>query len=356
MSTPPIRTEAAVSPQEAEPQDVTITIAFVASCLNEAGNVAELYRRCLAVFGAYVGRSAHPQRYRFGMTLADNGSDDGTAEALAELAAADGRVQILINARNYGPEPSVVNALAATEAEITVLLASDLQDPPELVGEMLALLERPGSNRDAVLACKRSLPKSPLLNAARWLYYRLLAYGTRSQRAPNGFHGFGAYRREVVEDGVELWRQTTLSLRQALTSASHSRELLPYDLQGRRSGRSSYNLLGYGKEALANVFSGEAITTRLTMGLGLATLLLAILVGSAVIFNVIRGSGYAAGTPTLMLLVLASMALQTLMLSLLAYQIENLNLPIKRPVVRVKRKSEKVAANQENRIRDHTSF
>jgi len=356
MSTPPIRTEAAVSPQEAEPQDVTITIAFVASCLNEAGNVAELYRRCLAVFGAYVGRSAHPERYRFGMTLADNGSNDGTAEALAELAAADGRVQILINARNYGPEPSVVNALAATEAEITVLLASDLQDPPELVGEMLALLERPGSNRDAVLACKRSLPKSPLLNAARWLYYRLLAYGTRSQRAPNGFHGFGAYRREVVEDGVELWRQTALSLRQALTSASHSRELLPYDLQGRRNGRSSYNLLGYGKEALAAVCSGEAITTRLTMGLGLATLLLAILVGSAVIFNVIRGSGYAAGTPTLMLLVLASMALQTLMLSLLAYQIENLNLPIKRPVVRVNRKSEKVAASQENRFRDHTSF
>ena len=337
MSTPPIRPEAAASPQVAEPQDSTITIAFVASCLNEAGNVAELYRRCLAVFGAYVGRSAHPERYRFGMTLTDNGSDDGTAEALAELAAADGRVQILINARNYGPEPSVVNALAATEAEITVLLASDLQDPPELVGEMLALLERPGSNRDAVLACKRSLPKSPLLNAARWLYYRLLAYGTRSQRAPNGFHGFGAYRREVVEDGVELWRQTALSLRQALTSASHSRELLPYDLQGRRNGRSSYNLLGYGKEALATVFSGEAITTRLTMGLGLAALLLAIGLGLVIVFYVLKGqSGYAAGTPTVMLLVLASLGIQSLLLSLLAYQIENLNLPIRRPVVRLR--------------------
>jgi len=188
-----------------------------------------------------------------------------------------------------------------------------------------------------VLACKRSLPKSPLLNAARWLYYRLLAYGTRSQRAPTGFHGFGAYRREVVEDGVELWRQTALSLRQALTSASHSRELLPYDLQGRRNGRSSYNLLGYGKEALAAVFSGEAITTRLTMGLGLAALLLAIGLGLVIVFYVLKGqSGYAAGTPTVMLLVLASLGIQSLLLSLLAYQIENLNLPIRRPVVRLR--------------------
>jgi len=86
------------------------------------------------------------------------------------------------------------------------------------------------------------------------------------------------------------------------------------------------------------VFSGDAITTRLTMRMGLLALLAAIGIGLAVVVNVARGtSGYAAGTPTVMLLVLASLGIQALLISMLAYQIENLNLPVKRPVVRCRR-------------------
>ena len=224
-----------------------------------------------------------------------------------------------------------------TLASFTKLLASVLQDPPELLDEIPALLDRPGSNRDAVLACKRSLPKSPLLNSARGLNYRLVAYGTLSQRAPNGFHGFGAFLHEAVGDGMLLWPQRALSLRQALTSASHSRELLAYDFQGRKNGLTIDSRLGYVREGLEAVLSGDAITTRLTMGLGQSTLVLAILLGTAVLVKVAPGSGYTAGTPTLILMMLASLGLQALTLSPLAYQIENLNLPIQRQVMRARK-------------------
>jgi len=311
------------------------TIAFVASCLNEEGNVAELHRRCLAAFHAFADKRGGERTWRFAMTLADNGSSDGTARALTALHKSDPRVQVLMNARNYGPEPSVVNAFAHTDAEIVVLLASDLQDPPELVVAMLEVLEDDHGRVDAVLACKHSLPKGALMDLGRWLYYRLLAFGTRGQRAPNGFHGFGVYRREVVEDTVDLWRQTAMSLRQALRLSSHGPQLFVYDLCARQAGRSSYRMAGYLREGLATVLAGDAITTRLTMQLGLLALLGAIGIGVAVVVNVVRGtSGYAAGTPTVMLLVLASLGIQALLISLLAYQIENLNLPVKRPVVR----------------------
>jgi len=316
----------------------TRTIAFVASCLNEAGNVAELHRRCLQSFTRFSSQHGGEERWRFAMTLADNGSNDGTAEALRALKEADSRVQVLINSRNYGPEPSVVNAFAHTEADLVVLLASDLQDPPELVVAMLETLEAAGEAIDAVLGCKRSLPRGPLLNLGRWWYYQLLAFGTRTQRAPNGFHGFGVYRAEVVQDAVELWRQTAMNLRQALRLSSHAPAKFDYDLSARRSGTSSYRLLGYLQEGLEAVFSGDAITTRLTMRMGLLALLAAIGIGLAVVVNVARGtSGYAAGTPTVMLLVLASLGIQALLISMLAYQIENLNLPVKRPVVRCRR-------------------
>lgn len=311
------------------------TIAFVASCLNEESNVAELHRRCLAAFHAFTDERGGERAWHFAMTLADNGSTDGTARALAALHKADDRVQVLVNARNYGPEPSVVNAFAHTEADLVVLLASDLQDPPELVVAMLAALEEGDGRTDAVLACKRSLPRGPLLDLGRWLYYRLLAFGTRNERAPNGFHGFGVYRGEVVQDAVELWRQTAMSLRQALRLSSHAPLTFAYDLSERRAGRSSYRLVGYLREGLEAVFAGDAITTRLTMRLGLLALLAAIGLGLAVVVNVVRGtSGYAAGTPTVMLLVLASLGIQALLIAMVSYQIENLNLPVKRPVVR----------------------
>lgn len=311
------------------------TIAFVASCLNEEGNVVALHQRCLAAFEAFSQPRGGAERWRFAMTLADNGSSDGTAAALLAIRRQDPRVQVLLNARNYGPEPSVVNGFAHTEAELVVLLASDLQDPPELVVTMLETLEARGGEADAVLACKRSLPRGPLLDSGRWLYYRLLAFGTRNERAPNGFHGFGVYRAEVVQDAVELWRQTAMSLRQALRLSSHAPLTFAYDLSARRAGRSSYRLVGYLREGLEAVFAGDAITTRLTIRLGLLALLAAIGVGLAVAVNVARGtSGYAAGTPTVMLLVLASLGIQALLIAMVSYQIENLNLPVKRPVVR----------------------
>jgi glycosyltransferase involved in cell wall biosynthesis len=316
----------------------THTLAFVASCFNEEANVAEFYRRCLAVFDAHQASDPQGDAWHFAMTLADNGSSDGTAQRLLELAQADGRVQVLLNARNYGPEPSAVNALASTEADLVVLLASDLQDPPELVQGMLDLLGQWAPQVDAVLACKRSLPKGPLIDLGRWVYYHLLAFGTRSQRAPNGFHGFGVYRAEVIQDAVELWRNTPMGLRQALAKSAHAPRSFGYELSARRNGRSSYGLLGYVREGLEAVFSGDAITTRLTMQLGVGALVAALMVGVAVVVNVARGSsGYAAGTPTVMLLVLASLGIQALMLSMLSYQIENLHLPIKRPVVRARR-------------------
>ena len=129
-----------------------------------------------------------------------------------------------------------------------------------------------------------------------------------------------------------------MSLRQALARSAHAPRTHLYDLSARRHGKSSYRLLSYVRDGVEDVFSGEAITTRLTMRLGTGALLAAVLLGVAVIANVARGtSGYAAGTPTLMLLVLASLGIQSLLLSMLAFQIENLHVAIKRPMVRAKR-------------------
>ena len=192
-------------------------LLFVTSCYNEAGNVQELYRRCREVFTEIQATLAGTEQLQFAMVFADNHSSDSTLSELRAIAAADSCVQVLANRSNYGPEASFANALAqATPGDLIVGLASDLQDPPEIASAFIRELLM-NTELDAVLAIKQQSNNHPLLSIFRRAYYLALGYSSRLRPVPNGFHGFGAYRAEVIE---QLQRQGLLSPSQLLVYAN----------------------------------------------------------------------------------------------------------------------------------------
>ena len=73
----------------------------------------------------------------FELVIADDGSQDGTGAALAELAAADDRVKVVTLSRNFGHQAALTAALEHTSGDVVVMLDGDLQDPPEVIPEML---------------------------------------------------------------------------------------------------------------------------------------------------------------------------------------------------------------------------
>src|SRR5579872_5260685 len=104
-------------------------ISVVAGCFNEEENVPELYERVDRVF-----REQLPG-YTYELILIDNASTDNTVAVLKKIAARDPRVKIIVNTRNFGHIRSAYHAMMQASGNAIVSIASDLQDPPEMIPE-----------------------------------------------------------------------------------------------------------------------------------------------------------------------------------------------------------------------------
>ena len=111
------------------------TISVVTPCFNEEGNVREVYERVRDLMSS-LGR------YRYEHIFIDNASRDATFAVLSELAAADANVKVIRNARNFGHVRSPMHALLQTCGDAVIILMSDLQDPPEVLAQLLEQWEK----------------------------------------------------------------------------------------------------------------------------------------------------------------------------------------------------------------------
>ena len=155
-------------------------ISIVSSCYNEELNLDELYRRVTAQFEDLK------DKYEFEYVLADNGSTDNTANKLKEIAQKDSRFKIIINSRNFGHIKSPFNAILSTNSDAVISIASDLQDPPELIPELIKKWEE---GNKVVLLQKIVSEESPIIFAIRKLYYYVLS--------------------KIADNGVELAQNCT---------------------------------------------------------------------------------------------------------------------------------------------------
>lgn len=163
-------------------------IGVVLPSYNEEGNVDELYDRLSKVFAGLSD-------YTFEMLFIDNASTDGTVEKINLLIARDSRVKLIVNARNFGHIRSPFHGLLQAPGDCVISLATDLQDPPELIPQFLEQWNRGAS---MVLGKKRSSEESPAFFALRGLYYKL---ASAMAEVPLLEHvtGFGLYDRRIVE-------------------------------------------------------------------------------------------------------------------------------------------------------------
>lgn len=164
------------------------TISIVTGCYNEADNLEEFLRRVWAVTAQF------PQ-YLWELIVIDNCSTDGSAELLRRAAQAERRLKVILNVRNFGHIRSPYHAMLQAKGDAVIYLASDLQDPPEYIGQFMAEWE---AGSKVVAAIKNASEESALFFSVRKLYYRLIAKLADVDLLEN-FTGFGMYDRVVIE-------------------------------------------------------------------------------------------------------------------------------------------------------------
>jgi glycosyltransferase involved in cell wall biosynthesis len=163
-------------------------LSIVSPCYNEELNVEELASRVRATMAKFPD-------YDYEHIFIDNASRDHTVAVLKQIAAEDGNVRIIVNARNFGHLRSPMHAMLQSSGDACVLLFSDLQDPPELIENFIAEWEK---GIPIVLAIKNTSEESRLMYWCRTRYYKLLTR-LASLEIHQHFTGFGLFDRSVME-------------------------------------------------------------------------------------------------------------------------------------------------------------
>lgn len=158
-------------------------ISILSPCYNEEENVEELYKQVKAQFDLL------PQ-YSYEHIFIDNASTDNTVAILRQLAAKDKNVKLILNAKNAGHIRSPYHGLMQAHGDAVITMASDLQNPPELIPDFIKKWEE---GHQIVIGIKAKSKENPIVFLAPQAILRrnctLFRHRTHFQ-----FHGFWLIR------------------------------------------------------------------------------------------------------------------------------------------------------------------
>ncbi|HEX8835279.1 MAG TPA: glycosyltransferase family 2 protein [Abditibacteriaceae bacterium] len=247
-------------------------ISIVTPCYNEEGNVEEL---CALVRGVM----AQLPQYEYEHLFIDNASQDKTALLLKGIAASDPRVKVIINNRNFGHIRSPYHALLQARGDAIISLASDLQDPPELIKEFIKRWEE---GFPVVLGQKAKSEESPLFFFLRRCYYRTVNRLAEVELIEN-VTGFGLYDKSVM-DTLRRTNDPYPYVRGLISELGFSVARVTYTQPMRKRGISKNNFYTLYDLAMLGLTSHSKVPLRLATMLGFAMSALSFLAALGYLF------------------------------------------------------------------------
>ena len=242
-------------------------ISVVTPCYNEEGNIRELYSRIRAVFETQ-------EEYRYEHVFIDNASTDQTASILREIAAGDPHVKVIINRRNFGHVRSPYHAVLQTNGDAVIGLASDLQDPPELIP---AFIEKWEQGFPVVLGVKEKRDESRLMRVVRTCYYRLVRSMADVELISHAT-GFGLYDKSFI-DLLRKIDDPYPYARGLVVELGFDYALIPYTQPRRKAGVTKNNFYSLYDLAMLGITSYSKIPLRMATMAGFLLSTFSLLVG-----------------------------------------------------------------------------
>lgn len=299
-------------------------VSLVVPVYNEATNI----RANLAVILAAAGAD---DWYELELVAVDDGSADHSAEQLAQAAADDPRIRPVSFTRNFGKEAAVLAGLQEARGDAVIVIDSDLQHPPALIPQMLALWRNGVYVVDAVKASrgKESLMQGLAAKAFYGLFQRFANLNLR------GHSDFKLLDRLVVDAYLALPERRHF-FRGIVNWANYPSAQLPFTVAERAGGQTSWSKIKLARYAIDNLTSFSSMPLRLISWVGAATLALGMVVGVVSLVQKLRGVGVEGFTTVNLLIIIMGGAIM-LSLGVIGHYIARLYDEIKgRPVYLVK--------------------
>ncbi|MBS0525185.1 MAG: glycosyltransferase family 2 protein [Proteobacteria bacterium] len=241
--------------------DARPALSVVAPCFNEEGVLPEFLRRVTAVLDG-IGGTAE-------IVLVDDGSRDGTWKVMTEEAGRDKRVVAVRLMRNHGHQLALTAGLTVCRGERILIIDADLQDPPELLPAMLALMDGidGAGGADVVYGRRRAREGESLFKrATAAAFYRLIGRMTDVE-IPLDAGDFRLVTRRVL-DVLLAMPERHRFIRGMVAWIGGRQVAIPYDRKPRAAGESKYPLgkmIRFAADAIT-AFSVVPLMASMTIG------------------------------------------------------------------------------------------
>jgi len=244
-------------------------LSVVVPLFNEQETLPELCRRLRACRSRFAAESVE-------VLLIDDGSVDDTGALMRAITSEDPMFRGVQLSRNFGHQAAVSTGLSLARGDVIAVMDGDLQDPPEVIAELLDAMER--EQADVAYAIRTCRKEHPIKRLAYRGFYRLLR-SAASVEIPLDSGDFCVMRRHVAQSIRELPEQKRF-IRGLRAWVGFKQIGVRYVRKERRAGRSKYSLGKLVGLAYDGLFSFSSLPVKLMQALGFLCSLFALLVAA----------------------------------------------------------------------------
>lgn len=265
-------------------------LSVVIPCFNEELVLPAAHERLSRAASAIEG-FAHE------LIFIDDGSRDHTFRLLTEIQSHDSNVRVLRLSRNFGHQIAVTAGLEAAAGDVIVVIDADLQDPPEVIAEMIDLWRQGNHVVYGIRATRAGESRFKLMTAKA--FYRIINRFSDTPM-PVDTGDFRLMDRKVV-DVLLAMPERGRFLRGMVSWIGFRQAPLAYERQPRGAGRTKYSLFRMIQFALDGILSFSVLPLRLAaltglvaIGFALAGIVMAVVVRALGLYDLRLGRGWAS--------------------------------------------------------------
>jgi len=269
-------------------------VSVIVPVYNEEAVLAEFYWRISQVF------SGIPE-YCWELLFVNDGSHDGSQTLIEQLAETDPQVGMINLSRNFGKEIAMTAGLDHARGDAVIIIDADLQDPPELIKDLLLEWQ---NGFDTVYARRTHRDgESWLKRATASTFYRLMDQLSGRVRIPRDTGDFRLMSRRAVDALLQL-REQHRFMKGLFIWVGFPSKAVDYQRDPRAAGKTKFNYFKLWNFALEGITSFTLVPLKMATYLGLGTAFLAMIFGLWFIAKTLLWGESVQGFPTMIVTIL----------------------------------------------------
>jgi glycosyltransferase involved in cell wall biosynthesis len=303
------------------------TIAIIIPILDELKTIKLFYNRLKIVIESI-------KNHNFIICFIDDGSSDESSEVIKELIRIDSRVKLIILTRNFGKEAALTAGLDNVKADAFIPMDVDLQDPPELINEMISIWS---TGVSLVLARRISRKNDTLFKrfTADIFYYIYNKFSSIS--IPRNVGDYRLMDKSVV-DSIKLLPEKERFMKGIFAWVGYDFHIIDYERPKRSSGETKFEALKLLKLAKDGLFSFSVAPLKISSFLGYLGAIASFIYGAFIIVRTIYYGADLEGYASLITVILFLGSIHLIVIGILGEYIGRIFIESKnRPIYLVKK-------------------